>query len=161
MRNGLLFLTMRWVLKQAALGIWIGWLSFGAGHAQSGSVEETEYYAHWIVAAAELTNVAVIVGTDDGPAGAGRARGLEDRSLRLDNALKRLLESMPPEADVERHLTVLPHFQECASAVRALAESARRGNALEFETARDWYVEALDRLRRAGRRFSSPLGRPG
>ncbi|MCH9027617.1 MAG: hypothetical protein IIA05_10930 [Proteobacteria bacterium] len=157
MSSGLPFLVIRQMVLSAVLSVWVGWLSINAASAQSSSAEETAYYGHWVTAAAELTNVAVILADRSDPADVARAQDLEASALRLDAALKSLLQTMPPEGDAKRYLMILPNYQECASAILALAESARRGDALEFEIARDWYVEALDRLRGASRQFSSSL----
>ena len=130
-------------------------LASNIGRAQEVSPEDTEYYVKWVEAAAALAEFTVVAEAINGQATTEQRLALKDFYHRFDVTIGELLETTPPVEDVERYLVVLPVYRECVSAAHALAQSAEQGDLLEIEMAREWYTEALERLRTASARFST------
>lgn len=129
----------------ASVLVLFGLLVPGAATAQSAEAELRGYDALWLAAIGDLLAASSVApATPDAPPG---KVSFAQANAALNQHVGQLLEAAPPAARLRQHLVLLPLLAEATAALQAVADAAAAGDAGELAAARDWLVDACERLR--------------
>lgn len=122
----------------------------GAANAQNANAELRAYDALWLAAMGDLLAASSVA-----PATPGAPPGkvsFAQANAALNQHVAQLLESAPPAQRLRQHLVMLPLLAEASAALQAIADATAAGDNAELAAARDWLVDACERLKTAAAR---------